>query len=77
MSVLFGMMAPKGTPAPVLQRLHTELVAAMQDPDVRKQMQSAGSTPTFSATPAEFGTRMDADLEWIRQTIASRKISLN
>ncbi|MBK6867629.1 MAG: tripartite tricarboxylate transporter substrate binding protein [Burkholderiales bacterium] len=72
-----GMMAPKGTPAPVLQRLHTELVAAMQDPDVRKQMQSAGSTPTFSATPAEFGTRMDADLEWIRQTIASRKISLN
>jgi tripartite-type tricarboxylate transporter receptor subunit TctC len=72
-----GLMAPKGTPAPVIQRLHAELVAAMQDPDVRKQMQNGGSTPTFSAAPADFGHRIEDDLAWIRQTVVSRKIGLN
>lgn len=76
LSLWTGVFVPKATPAPVVARLHTELVAAMQDPKVRRQMQLGGSDPTSSASPAEFARRVDEDLAWIRQTVASRKIEL-
>src|SRR5688500_4640766 len=48
--VWMGMLAPKGTPGPVIERLHREFVAALQAPAVKSFMETAaieavGSTP--------------------------------
>ena len=42
-AVWHGLYAPRGTPAPVLERLNTALVAALQDPDFVAREQALGS----------------------------------
>lgn len=46
-----AIFAPKGTPAPVMQRLNAALAAATADPQLRQQMQAVGvDLPTGQAT---------------------------
>jgi tripartite-type tricarboxylate transporter receptor subunit TctC len=52
--VWMGMLAPKATPAPVIDRLHREFVTALRAPAVKTFMESAAIEPGGS-TPAEFG----------------------
>jgi tripartite-type tricarboxylate transporter receptor subunit TctC len=52
--VWMGMLAPKGTPAPVIERLHREFVAALQAPAVKSFMETA-AIEAVGSTPAEFG----------------------
>ena len=40
-----GLFAPKGTPAPVVQRLATELSAVLQLPEVQQRLKDGGATP--------------------------------
>ena len=42
-STWFGFMAPKGTPEPVIKRLHDATVTAMEDPEVQKQLLASGA----------------------------------
>jgi len=49
----FGVFAPGGTPAPIVDRLHDELAHALADPDVRAAMVKLGAEPVGS-TPAQF-----------------------
>ena len=48
-----GVMAPAKTPAPVLQRLSAEYIAAMRDAEVNAQLADSGLVPVGS-TAAEF-----------------------
>jgi tripartite-type tricarboxylate transporter receptor subunit TctC len=50
----FGMLAPTGTPADVIARLHTELAAVMQLPDVRERF-AAQSAEANVLGPEAFG----------------------
>jgi tripartite-type tricarboxylate transporter receptor subunit TctC len=43
-STWFGVFAPKGTPAPVVQRLHAAVVAAMETPSVQFRLKDIGAT---------------------------------
>lgn len=52
--VWMGMLAPKGTPAPVIDRLHREFVVALRAPAVRTFMDNA-AIEAVGSTPAEFG----------------------
>ncbi len=52
--VWMGMLAPKGTPTQVIERLHREFVTALRAPAVRTFMDKAAIEPVGS-TPAEFG----------------------
>ncbi len=42
-STWFSFMAPKGTPEPVIKRLHDATVTAMEDKEVQKQMLASGA----------------------------------
>jgi tripartite-type tricarboxylate transporter receptor subunit TctC len=44
-----GFFAPKGTPEPVIARLHQEIAAAAQHSDVRKRMTDVGAEPSGSS----------------------------
>lgn len=49
----FGLLAPGGTPAPVVSRLATETAAVMRQPDIKEQLAAAALEP-WVTTPDEF-----------------------
>ncbi|WP_096697981.1 tripartite tricarboxylate transporter substrate binding protein [Polaromonas sp. AER18D-145] len=57
----FGVVAPAGTPAPVVNRLHAEMAKVMQRPDVRQKLASLAAEPT-ATTPKEFATLIDSEI---------------
>ena len=48
----FGLVAPAGTPEPILSRLHAEFTAALNDDGIRTQMRNIGMEPVPSSTEA-------------------------
>jgi tripartite-type tricarboxylate transporter receptor subunit TctC len=58
----FGLMAPTGTPAPVIARLNKEVVAIVNDPAVRKLFLDQGIEPQPS-TQTEFKALVDRELK--------------
>ena len=55
------MFAPAGTPPAIVNRLHAELVKAMQTPDVRAKLEGIGADGTVSRSPEEFAALVRAD----------------
>ncbi|TAK80643.1 MAG: tripartite tricarboxylate transporter substrate binding protein [Betaproteobacteria bacterium] len=53
----FGLLAPAGTPAPVVSRLAAETVAVMRQPDIKEKLAAAALEP-WVTTPEEFLTFM-------------------
>lgn len=44
-STWFALLAPKGTPTPILDRLNAEVNDVLQDPEVKKSLATMGATP--------------------------------
>ena len=51
----YGIAAPKGTPADIVNKLNGEINAALADPAMRKRLDDLGCA-VFSGTPDDFGT---------------------
>lgn len=49
-----GFFAPKGTPEAVIQKIHTDLNAALEDPEVSRRLAALGSEVVSSPSPAAF-----------------------
>jgi tripartite-type tricarboxylate transporter receptor subunit TctC len=62
--VWHGMYAPKGTPAPVLEKINAALRAAMDDPTVKQRMVdlSADIVPTEKMTAAGLKTFLESEI---------------
>jgi len=58
-----GLFAPTGTPQPILDRLRTEVQAALQQPNVRERLIASGSGEPYFTTPEEFQARIRGDNE--------------
>src|SRR5438477_12676449 len=56
----YGVIGPAGMPAPLVERLHQELLRVLAQPDVRERIVNDGSEPGGSA-PREFRDFMAAD----------------
>jgi len=62
----FGLVAPAGTPPAIIDRLHREITAVQDLPEVRKQFDADGAT-VVRMSPAAFGDYMVADMnKWER-----------
>jgi tripartite-type tricarboxylate transporter receptor subunit TctC len=57
----FTLMAPAGTPKPIIARLNAEVLKVLADPDVRAKLDAQGLTPRGSS-PEELGTATRAQL---------------
>ena len=57
----YGVFAPAGTPAPIVNRLHADLVKAMQTPDVRSKLEGIGADGSYSRSPEEFAALVRSD----------------
>ncbi|HYL87604.1 MAG TPA: tripartite tricarboxylate transporter substrate binding protein [Burkholderiales bacterium] len=58
----YGVIGPAGMPAPIVRRLHDELVQVLALPDVRERILADGAEPVGSA-PEAFRALMAADLD--------------
>ena len=45
----FGLVAPAGTPANIVQRIHTEFTAALNDEGIKSQMRQSGMEPAATS----------------------------
>jgi len=55
-----GVVAPAGTPRAVIQRLHKEIVATLNEPVIQDRMAKAGLEPVGD-TPAEFAQYLKSE----------------
>ena len=62
--VWHGIYAPKGTPAPVLEKLNAALRVAMQDPAVKQRLADLSSDipPLDKITPVGLKTHLEAEI---------------
>ncbi|MGE5792792.1 MAG: Bug family tripartite tricarboxylate transporter substrate binding protein [Bacteroidota bacterium] len=58
----FAMLAPAGTPKPIIDRLNAALVAVLQLPDVKERLLQQGAFAT-STTPEEAARRIHAEID--------------
>jgi tripartite-type tricarboxylate transporter receptor subunit TctC len=62
----FGLVAPAGTPAAIVEKLHREITLVQDLPEIQKQFDADGAT-IIRMTPAEFGAYMVKDMnKWER-----------
>jgi tripartite-type tricarboxylate transporter receptor subunit TctC len=61
-SIWLGLVAPKGTPRPIIDKVHAEVVKVLTDPVVKEKSERTGNYPVTS-TPEQFAAfiRKEAD----------------
>jgi len=64
--IWLGIMAPAGTPKPIVDRLNAEITKAATDPKVKAAWAEQGAVP-MAMTPEAFGRFLQEDIEkWAR-----------
>jgi tripartite-type tricarboxylate transporter receptor subunit TctC len=70
-TIWLGIMAPAGTPKPIVDRLHAEIAGVLQRPDLRQAWARQGAEPMVM-TVAEFESFLRRDIEkWANVVKAS------
>ena len=71
----YGMLAPKGTPREVINRLNAAINKALQQADVRERF-SASSVEAIGGTPEEFGSYIAGEIRRWGEVARAAKIRL-
>jgi tripartite-type tricarboxylate transporter receptor subunit TctC len=58
----WGIIAPAGTPAAIVEKVHAALAAAQDSPETQKRLESEGAD-VVRMSSAEFGTFMQAEMK--------------
>jgi tripartite-type tricarboxylate transporter receptor subunit TctC len=59
----FGIMAPAGTPSPLLKKIRDDIAEIIKLPDVQARWQTIGAVAVVSDAPAQFDAVIRADTE--------------
>ena len=70
----FGLLAPAGTPADIVARVHRDTVKVLAETETKARLYVQGMTPVAN-TPAEFGQQMDAELVRWGTVVKNRKLA--
>jgi len=71
-----GLLAPAGTPQPIIDRMAKEISEIVHEPDVTQKFLDAGFLPTGS-TPGEFAELMRTDSKRYAKIIKEANITVN
>jgi tripartite-type tricarboxylate transporter receptor subunit TctC len=67
----YGLVAPPGTPRPIIEKLNAALNAVLTSADVRGRLAIEGAEP-LPSTPAEYGADIDREeTQWSKVVKAS------
>jgi len=69
-----GLMAPKGTPQPIIEKLNREITKIVQRPDIKAAWEKLGASPLVMTQP-QFATFMQAEVEKWAKVIAANRIA--
>ena len=72
----FGLVAPAGTPASIIQKLNTEFTAALNDEGIKSQMRQSGMEPVATTTEGLDAYIKSETQKWAR-VIRQANIKLN
>jgi tripartite-type tricarboxylate transporter receptor subunit TctC len=73
MSNWFGLLAPAGTPEPVIMALQAEFKKISAEPEVQSKLSALGLEPEWIAGP-EFARRIASDIVRVREFMAAANI---
>ena len=69
-----GVLAPAGTPRPLIDRLNAEIVKAMRAPDVYERIVTQGGSEIVTGSPEDFANLIRRELQQYAQLIREAKI---
>jgi len=69
----YGILAPAGTPAPLISRLNGEIAKAINSPDIKKRFSDSGVEP-FLSTPEEFAKFLAVETPRYAKIVKDAKI---
>ena len=70
-----GLMAPKGTPAPIIALLHDTISGILSRPDIKQAWEKRGATPMVMTQP-KFAAFMQAEVDKWAKVIKENHIKL-
>ncbi|MFC4278430.1 tripartite tricarboxylate transporter substrate binding protein BugE [Achromobacter aloeverae] len=73
--VWYGLLAPKGTPMEIVNKLRDAAVIALKDPKVIKALDEQGSSPSGN-TPEEFAKEIQQQYDWAKDVVKKQNIKL-
>jgi tripartite-type tricarboxylate transporter receptor subunit TctC len=68
-----GLLAPSGTPAPIIKRIQEEMVKIIAMPDIKKRLASLYVVPA-SSTPEEMSKLINSEISLWRQVALENNI---
>jgi tripartite-type tricarboxylate transporter receptor subunit TctC len=71
----FGLLAPAGTPAPVVDTLYRAIAAMLRQPEVQKQMLELGAEPVANP-PEAFARQIAAEVEKWKKVVAATGVKV-
>jgi tripartite-type tricarboxylate transporter receptor subunit TctC len=75
-TIWIGIMAPKGTPQAIVDKLNTAITKATDHAEVRKMWAEQGAVP-MTMTPAEFGAYLDKDIAKWANVVKTANIKID
>lgn len=72
----WGVLLPAGTPKPIVDKFHGDMVKVMQDPGVRGKFADLG-VEAVSSTPEQFGAFIRAEMDKYSRLIKEANIKVN
>lgn len=75
-NVWFGIIAPAGTPAPVVARLNTEISRIIKKPEIQKRLADMGLTP-IDGSPVQFQKVIDLERDKWGEVIKKSNLKLD
>ena len=69
----YGLLAPAGTPADIVNKLNTEVVAILKSPEMNERLSREGADPVGNSS-AEFAKYIQAEIEKWRKVIRAAGI---
>ncbi|WP_051248534.1 tripartite tricarboxylate transporter substrate binding protein [Acidovorax sp. JHL-9] len=70
-----GLLAPAGTPQPVVDRLHEEVQRILAIPEVRGRLQVLGADP-YDMPPSRFKTWLGSEVKSMAKVVKDGKVTL-
>jgi tripartite-type tricarboxylate transporter receptor subunit TctC len=72
----YGILAPKGTPKDVVDKVYAAAKAALADPTVKSRIEATGSV-VIGNTPAEFERQIREELGVYREVVKKQQLKLD
>ncbi|WP_313624260.1 tripartite tricarboxylate transporter substrate binding protein [Achromobacter sp.] len=71
-----GVVAPAGTPAPVIEKLNAEILRALKSPEMQKQLKAQGAQ-ALGSTPQEYAAYIKSEIQRWGEVVKAANVKLD